>query len=343
MNCLKKKRNKNREVIIMKKRMISVWQATFCMALLLGNAAVAGEAGRVGSLKGPTSMGLLSFMEKEKEAEEPNFTFEMMTAADELSAKFIKGEIDFALIPANMASILYHKTEGNVQVADINTLGVLYLVTGREDIRSVADLQGNTVYMTGKGQTPEYVLRYLLEANGLAEEDVTVEFKSEATEVVSVLAQEPSAIAVLPQPFATVACAKSGNKNMVLSDLTKEWDAVGTGTLVTGVTVVKKDFAQANPELVEQFLEAHEASAAFVNENPAETARLTVSYGIMEQAEAAEMAIPKCNITYLDGKDMQEALTGYLQVLMEQNPDSIGGTIPGEDFYYNENGKENKN
>lgn len=318
----------------MKKRMVSVWLTALSLVFILGNVAFAGEGGRVGSLKGPTSIGLLSLMEQQSAQEAPNFTFEMMTAADELSARFVKGEIDFALIPANMASILYHKTNGNVQVADINTLGVLYLVTAQEDIGSVADLKGKTVYMTGKGQTPEYVLNYLLEANGLTGEDVTIEFKSEAAEVVSVLAQTPSAIAVLPQPFATVACAKSGNKNMVLSDLTKEWDAVGTGMLVTGVTVVKKDFAQANPELVEKFLEAHEASAAFANENPAETAQLTVSYGIMEQAGAAEMAIPKCNITYLDGKDMQEALTGYLQVLMEQNPDSIGGAVPGEDFYH---------
>ena len=318
----------------MKKQILSAASAALCASLFLGGSALAGEVGRVGSLKGPTSIGLLHFMEEENTDDDPDFTFEMMTAADELSAKFVNGEIDFALLPANMASILYHRTNGNVQVVDINTLGVLYLVTAQEDVDSVSDLKGKTVYMTGKGQTPEYVLNYLLEINGLTEEDVTLEFKSEAAEVVSVLAQEPSAIAVLPQPFATVACLKSGNKKMTVTDLTQEWDAAGNGKLVTGVTVVKKDFARDNDDLMEDFLEEHEESAAYVNRNTEESARLAVSYGLMEEETTAQIAIPKCNITYLDGADMKEALSGYLQVLMDQNPDSIGGTLPGDDFYY---------
>lgn len=315
----------------MKKTLLSL--AT--LPLLLTLPAQAASPTTVGSLKGPTSMGLVQFMQEEESSDSPAFTFTMLTAADELSAKFVNGEVDIALLPANMASILYAKTEGNVQVIDINTLGVLYLVTAAEDVESVADLKGRTVYTTGKGQTPEYVLAYLLDANGMTADDLTIEFKSEATEVVSVLAQDETAIGILPQPFATVACQQNEALQMV-SDLTEEWENTGNGSLVTGVTIVKKDFAEENPDVIEDFLEAHEDSAEFVNENVEEAAELVASYGIIEKAPVAVKAIPKCNITCLEDEEMKTALEGYLQVLFEQNPESVGGALPGDDFYYME-------
>lgn len=307
--------------------------ASFSLVLGSGFGVFANDTAAVGSLKGPTSMGLVHFMQEEENDDDPEFTFSMVTAADELTAGFTGGDIDFALIPANMASVLYNKTNGNVQVIDINTLGVLYLVTADTAITGVADLKGKTVYSTGKGQTPEYVLNYLLETNGLTADDVTVEYKSEATEVVSVLAQDESAIGVLPQPFATVACQQNEALQMV-SDLTKEWDKTGNGTLVTGVTVVKKDFAQANPDIIDDFLDDHEDSAEFANEHVEETAELVASYGIIEKAPVAAKALPKCNITYMDEEEMKTALSGYLQVLYDQNPESVGGALPGDDFYY---------
>lgn len=321
----------------MKKSILHLASSALCASLLLGGSLSACAEGpsSVGSLKGPTSMGLVQFMNEEEASADPRFSFTMVTAADELTALFTGGDVDFALLPANVASVLYNKTNGNVQVIDINTLGVLYLVTADASISGVGDLKGKTIYTTGKGQTPEYVLSYLLTANGMTAEDVTIEFKSEATEVVSVLAQDPTAIGVLPQPFATVACQQNETLQMV-SDLTAEWDKTDKGSLVTGVTVVKKAFAQANPEIVEDFLEAHEDSAEFVNGNTEEAAELVASYGIVEKAAIAAKALPKCNITYLDEEEMKTALSGYLQVLFDQNPESVGGTLPGDDFYYME-------
>ncbi|MDO4275814.1 MAG: ABC transporter substrate-binding protein [Eubacteriales bacterium] len=287
----------------------------------------------VGSMKGPTSMGLVHFMDEADKDREVSYTFDMVTAADELTAKFTTGDFDIALVPANMASILYKKTEGNIQVIDINTLGVLYMVTADDTISSVADLKGKTVYSTGKGQTPEYVLNFLLEANGISKDDVTVEYKSEATEVVSTLAQDESAIGILPQPFATVACKQNENLKEVC-DLTKEWDKTGKGTLVTGVTIAKKDYIQENPEIIEDFLDQHESSIEFTQENTAEAADLIAAAGIVEKAPIAQAALPKCNIKYLDGQEMKDALSGYLEVLLEQNPESVGGSLPDDDFYY---------
>lgn len=319
----------------MKKKLSVMIAAAVSSAMLLGGAAsvLADDTTSVGSLKGPTSMGMVQFMSEQEASETPAFSFTMVTAADELTASFTGGETDIALLPANVASVLYNKTEGNVQVLDINTLGVLYLVTADTGVTSVADLKGKTVYSTGKGQTPEYALNYLLSANGLSQEDVTVEYKSEATEVVSVLAQDETAVGVLPQPFATVACQQN-EKLQIAADLTAEWDKTENGTMVTGVTIVKKDFAEANPEIIEQFLEGHRASTEYVNANTAEAAELVASYGIVEKAPVAEKALPYCNITCMEGEDMQTALSGYLNVLFEQDPASVGGALPGDDFYY---------
>ena len=292
---------------------------------------------RVGSLKGPTSMGLVSLMDQAKQGRsEGSYEFRMETAADALLAAMIKGELDIALVPANVASVLYNKTEGQVAVIDINTLGVLYVVTADEGIQSMADLKGKTIYLTGKGTSPEYVLRYLLAENGLTEADVTLEFKSEAAEVVSALAADPTATGVLPQPFATVACAQNESFRTAL-DLTAEWDAVqgeGGSRLVTGVTVVRKAFLEEQEAAVQTLIREHEASAAFARENVEEAAELVAAAGIIEKAAVAAKAMPYCNITCLTGEEMQEALEGYLTVLFEQDPSAVGGALPEADFYY---------
>lgn len=292
---------------------------------------------RVGSLKGPTSMGLVSLMDQAEKGEADNtYEFTMVAAADELLTKVVGNDLDIALVPANVASVLYNKTQGKVTAIDINTLGVLYVVSGDDSIKSIADLKGKTVYMTGKGTTPDYVINYLLSENGLTKDDVTLEYKSEATEVAAVLKEKTDAIGLLPQPFVTVAMAQNEALGIVL-DLTKEWEAVqgeGGSQLVTGVTIVNNDFLAENKEAVDTFLKEHKASADFAVSNVDETAELVAAQGIIEKAPVAKKALPYCNITCITGEDMKAALSGYLTVLSEQEPSSIGGKLPADDFYY---------
>ena len=294
---------------------------------------------RVGSLKGPTSMGLVYLMDMDEKGTASNdYEFTMVTAADELLPQVINGNLDIALVPANVASTLYNKTQGQISVIDINTLGVLYAVSGDSSIKSFSDLKGKTVYMTGKGTTPDYVFRYLLNANGMADGDLTLEYKSEAAEVAALLKEQPDAVGILPQPFVTVACTQNENLGIVL-DLTKEWDSIQTESgsqLVTGVTVVRNEFLSQHPEAVDSFLTEHAESVAYVNENPAQAAELVVKTGIIEKAPIAEKALPYCNITCITGSEMQAALSGYLEVLFDQDPASVGGALPGDDFYYAE-------
>lgn len=292
---------------------------------------------RVGSMKGPTTLGLLSMMDESKKGNtNGQYEFTMTTAADELLPMMIKGELDIALLPANVASVLYQKTEGGIAVLDINTLGVLYMVSGDTSVQSMADLKGRTVYLTGKGTTPDYVLQYLLAENGLSKGDVKLEYKSEATEVAALLAEQPDSIGLLPQPFATAACAQNETLSAVL-DLTAEWEKVQGAegsSLVTGVTVVRKAFLEEHPGVVDNFMEEHKKSAAYVNANVEESAGLAVETGIIPKEPLAVKAIPQCNITYLDGAEMQQILSGYLTVLYEQAPESVGGSLPEKDFYY---------
>ena len=257
----------------------------------------------------------------------------MMTGADEIMPLMIKGETDIALLPANAAAILYQKSEGAVSVIDINTLGVLYLVSGDKSIENIEDLAGRTVYLTGKGTTPDYALQYLLVQHGVDLSEVVLEYKSEATEVAALLKENPDSIGLLPQPFVTAACAQNEALGIVL-DINAEWEALNDGKgLVTGVTVVRKAFLEEHPEAVELFMEEHEASAAYANENVEEAAELVAERGIVEKAAVAAKAIPACNITYIDGTQMKEALSEYLAVLYGQDPEFIGGAMPDDDFY----------
>lgn len=298
----------------------------------------------VASLKGPTTMGLVKMMEDAQAAADADaetntvsdeYLFQMYGTPDEIVPLLTKGEIDVALLPCNLAAVLYQKLEGNIQVAAVNTLGVLYLVESGDSVKSVADLKGKKIYSTGKGTSPEYVLNYILTANGIdPQTDVTIEYKSESTELAVLLAQEPGAIAVLPQPYVTVVQMKNANVRVAL-DLTQEWDKVSTdSSLVTGVLLVRKAFAEENKAAFDSFLDAYQASAEFANENVSETAVLVEKYGIVEKAAIAEKAIPACNITYLAGDEMKTAVSGYLQVLYNADPKSVGGALPDEGFYY---------
>lgn len=293
---------------------------------------------KVGALKGATTLGLLPLEDKAANGEAgENYEFSMMTAADELLPMMIKGELDIALLPSNVASILYQKTNGGVTVIDINTLGVLYMVSGDSSVTGVEDLEGRTIYLTGKGTTPDYVLHYILSGNGMdADSDCTLEYKSEATEVAALLAENPDAIGLLPQPFVTAACAQNDALSVIL-DMNAEWEKLqgeDGSRLVTGVTVVRNEFLQEHENAVATFMEEHQASAQSMNSDVENGAKLAAASGIIAKEPIALKAIPKCNITYIDGADMKQALSGYLEVLYEQNPESIGGALPGDDFYY---------
>lgn len=290
----------------------------------------------IAALKGPTAMGLVKLMDASDNGGETmnDYTFTLAGSADEVTPLLIKGELDMACVPANLASVLYNKTEGEIVVLAVNTLGVLYIVENGESVQSVADLAGKTVVAAGKGSTPEYALRYLLSENGLdPDSDLTIDWKSEHSECVAALASGQASVALLPQPFVTVAQGKIEGLRMAL-DLTKEWAALDNGSqLLTGVIVARRAVVEENPGAVDAFLAEYNESVSWVNENTADAAALIGGYGIVDAA-VAEKALPYCNIVCLTQYEMKDALSGYLQVLFEANPASVGGALPGDELYY---------
>ncbi len=298
--------------------------------LTIGEAS--DEVLRVGSLKGPTTMGLVNLMSEVESGAKNGYSFEMQSQPDVIMSELVSGKLDIALLPANVAAVAYNKTNHGVSAIDINTLGVLYCVTGDENIKSVKDLAGKTVLSTGQGASPEYVLNYLLEKNGVT--DCDVQFKSEATEIAALLKQDPAQIAILPQPFVTVATAQNDQLKVAFS-LTDEWKSVSPDSkLLTGVTVVRNEVLENRAAEVDQFIADHQASTEKAATDVDATAELVAKYGIIAKAPVAKKALPNCNIVAIAGDEMKTDLAGYLQVLFDANPKSVGGTMPDDNFYY---------
>lgn len=298
--------------------------------LTIGEAS--DEVLRVGSLKGPTTMGLVNLMSEVESGAKSGYSFEMQSQPDVIMSELVSGKLDIALLPANVAAVAYNKTNHGVSAIDINTLGVLYCVTGDENIKSVKDLAGKTVLSTGQGASPEYVLNYLLEKNGVT--DCDVQFKSEATEIAALLKQDPAQIAILPQPFVTVATAQNDQLKVAFS-LTDEWKSVSPDSkLLTGVTVVRNEVLENRAAEVDQFIADHQASTEKAATDVDATAELVAKYGIIAKAPVAKKALPNCNIVAIAGDELKTDLAGYLKVLFDANPKSVGGTMPDDDFYY---------
>lgn len=284
---------------------------------------------RIAALKGPTGIGMVKLADKQNY---PNYTVSIEASPDALNPRIISGEVDVAAVPVNLASVLYNKLDGDISVLAVSTLGVLYVVEAGSEVNSVADLAGKTVYATGQGATPEYILNYLLDKNGVAG-SVEVNYVGEHAALATMLANGSAEIGMLPEPNVTSTLAGNDNLRIALN-LTEEWNKVCSTELVQGVVIARKSFVNEHPEAIEQFLREYEKSSAFVNENIDEAAKLIVDAGILGNVEIAKKAIPNCNISFSKGEAMHKAVEGMLTVLFEANPKSIGGKLPDKDFYY---------
>ncbi len=291
---------------------------------------------RIAALNGPTGMGMVKVMEDAQESGESNYEFSTYGAPDELLGKVINGEVDIAALPTNMASVIYNKTDGQIQLAAINTLGVLYVLEDGSEINSIEDLRDKKINVSGKGATPDFILQYLLKEHGIdPEKDVELDFSMQHADLAAAVAAGDAKIALLPQPHVTSALMKNENARIAL-DITEEWEKVvgETNPLPMGCIVVQKEFAQKYPKVLDDFLSQYEGSVKWVNENQEEAGQLIEKHGILPNAKLAEKAIPKCNIVFIGGEDAKSPMNEFLKVLFELNPASVGGELPGEDFYY---------
>lgn len=292
---------------------------------------------RVAALKGPTALGLLKLMQRSDNSETvDNYEFTLAGAPTEVTGDIIQGNFDVAVVPTNLVATLYNKTEGKVKLVANVTLGTLYLVTTRDDISTVADLADKTVWSTGQGSTPEYAINYILDAAGIAD-SVTVSYAEEASAVAGLFASGECDTAVLPQPFVASLLKQNENVHVAL-DLTEEWQSVssnGSGLVMSGV-LVQQSFIDEHPDALARMMDDYKQSVEWVTDeaNLDAAAELAVGYEIVGAAPIAKAALPECNIVFESGESMKSLSGGFLQVLFESNPQSVGGTLPGDDFYY---------
>ncbi len=275
-------------------------------------------------MKGATGLGMLSLMDKT----DSSYNFSIAGTPDQVSTSIINGETDIAAVPCNLASILFNKTQGKVKVIAVNTLGVLYMLENGNSIQTIEDLKGKTIETTGKGTTPEYTLQHILKSNGL-ENDVTVEFKSESTELASLLISGQTKLAMLPEPFVTTVLLKNTDVRIAL-DMTKEWEKLDNSQLVTGVIIARESVSQ---DSINSFLADYKESITNVNANIENTATLSEKFDIMPAA-TVKQALPRCNIVFVDGQQMKDYISNYLSILFEMDATSVGGALPDEGFYY---------
>ena len=334
------------------KKFLSVLSLMLVIVMALGLTACGGEKGTastsstesqvaytpvdmtVACMTGPTGVGMAKLMaDSAAKTTANNYTFTVAAAATEINAKFLKGEINIASVPTNVAATLYNKTQGKVRMLAVNTYGVLSILEKGDTIKSIADLKGKTIYSTGKGQNPEFILKHILTKNGIdPEKDITINFVS-SEDLVQKLISGEAEIALAPEPAATTVMVKNADLRRALS-INDEWSKVSDTELMMGCVIALDSYVTANPEAVAKFLEEYEKSIQFAIENVDEAAKHCATYKITASEAIAKKAIPTCNLCYVTGSDMKTNVNGYLNVLFTANAESIGGAMPKDDFYY---------
>lgn len=294
-----------------------------------------GETAMVYTIKGPTGMGMAELISEEAKDNDPDFEFTVVASPEEITAAIVNGDADIAACPVNLASVLYNKTNGGVKILALNTLGVTYIVTNGTEINTIEDLRGKTIISAGQGATPEYILNKLLTDSGLeVGTDVYVEFRTEHSDVASLVTSGMADVVLLPEPQVTSALAQNSELKVAL-DLTEEWEAKYGTKLVQGCVIARTEFTDKYPGTVNDFLDDYEDSVEFINTASDEAAQMIVDAGIIPKAPLAKKAIPTSYITFITGETMKTLVKENLQVLFDANSNSVGGTLPDENFYYN--------
>lgn len=290
---------------------------------------------KVYALKGPTGMGMAKLMSDNDAGNAANnYDFTIASSPDEVTAEIIKGNYDIAALPTNLASVLYNKTEGNIRVAAVNTLGVLYILENGDTVQSLEDLNGKDLYATGQGSTPEYILRYVLETNGI---ECNITYLAEHSELATQMISGDVTIGMLPVPNATTVLAQTEARTAI--DLTEEWEKAAekngdSSSLYMGCVIINPNLIEESPATVDAFLEEYAASVQYVNENIDDASTLIESYGIVPKAAIAKKAIPDAHMVCITGEEMKTGLSGFYNVLFGFDPTSVGGALPADDLYY---------
>ncbi|MEN8906284.1 MAG: MqnA/MqnD/SBP family protein [Clostridiales bacterium] len=291
---------------------------------------------KIGTLKGPTGMGMSYMMEKDEKGESKlDYSFNIVGAPDQLTSDIINNKIDVAAVPTNLAAILYTKTKGNIQLLGVNTLGVLYLIENGNTIKNISDLKEKSVISSGKGAAPEYIFQYLIEKNGLdINNDVNIEYLTEHSEVAASIVSGKNKLAIIPEPFVTTVLSKNKDLRIALN-FTEEWSkATSESELPMGVIIVSKKFADENSDSINTFMNEYTESVDFVNNNHNKASEFIKKFDILQDSNLASKAISNSSITFIESKESKDDILKFYEILNDLNPKTIGGSIPDDKFFY---------
>ncbi|MCL2364257.1 MAG: ABC transporter substrate-binding protein [Defluviitaleaceae bacterium] len=291
---------------------------------------------RVAALHGPTALGLLHLMDThDRGLAVLEYTFEILGAPMEVPPLLVRGDVDIAVVPGNLAAVLYNQMDGAIQGLAVVTLGVLHIVDATDEVHSVEDLRGRTIFATGEGATPEFALNYVLVQNGLIPgADVFIEFRSQPPEIAAAFELGHAEVALLPEPFVSNITAQFDHLRVAL-DWTEEWNrAQSNYGLMMSVVVARRDFIENHPETVAAFMEAYAQSIAFMTTELDAAAQLAVDFGLIGNANIARTAIPRTHMVFITGEEKQRNLNGLFRVLYDANPQSVGGRLPDDAFFF---------
>ncbi len=252
----------------------------------------------------------------------------------EAAAKMTSGEVDAVFLPVNMAAKLYTKGP-KFKLAAVSGLGSLFMVSSDNSIEEWKDLKGKTIYLTGKGATPDYLLRYLLLENGLdPEKDVILDFSAQAPQIAQLIIAERAETSFIPQPFVLQIEMKSKEARTVL-DPQEELLRIRGGEQAFPFTAfaISPKLYENRPEAAAALAKALEKSISWTLENPEEASLIIEDFGIMS-ASIAVKAIPVSGIEYIPAPHAQESVEDFLNMMLDLDPVSVGGNLPDEGFYF---------
>lgn len=308
--------------------LVIIMIATAFSACGAGSNAISKESPvSVATLAGPTGMGMISMFDSEE------YDISLLMSPDQISPKIITGEVDIAAVPSNLAAVLYNKMEGNISVVAVNTMGVLYILENGQSVDSLEDLAGKTIYATGQGASPEYILNDILAKNGL--DNVTVEFNMGAhADLANAMAAGKITLAMLPEPFVSIVTMTNPDVEVKI-DLNEEWKKIygDEMSIPMGVTIVSKELSE-NKAAMDKLIADYTASVDYVMTDIDSASADIADKKIVPSDKIAKAAIPRCAISFITGQESKAMLEEYFEVMFASNPGSLGGALPDDDFYY---------
>ncbi|MFP4526531.1 MAG: ABC transporter substrate-binding protein [Bacteroidales bacterium] len=289
---------------------------------------------KIATLRGPSAMSMIKMIENLDALEDKKTEFIVKNEPVQIRPLILQDKVDFAVVPSNMAAILYNKHK-SYSLAAIPVWGTLYLFGADTSIHNWSDLKDKKVNLMAKGMTPDVMFRYLLSENGLnPEKDVNLDYSFPThIELANAIASGKAELGVISEPMVSMVKNRNNQIRSILS-LNDEWKKVTGIEIPQTALLVKSDFSKQNQEWINIFLEEYRESIEWVNNNPEKAAKLIVKNNILEDIQTAEEAIPGCNMKFKFAEESKKTIIQYLEIFYNMNPDIVGGKIPDDEFFY---------